>query len=301
MTAGSGRSPDRPGDGSDRGGDAFRSDVPAEVLGVPVTLAEPVAYGPADREAGGLRHGSWFRVSHGHCTAWFPSCAHVEVRPDGVTIRPVPGVDPVRLAAVMLGPVAGIVATLAGHICLHATAVAVDGQAIVLGGPRGIGKSTTALAAVALGAAAVADDVAVLRRNDHTVTTAGHGRPLMVFPEDARSGGVDLTGPVADGVGKVAIPWGDTRPRVVSVVVSLERDESVRGPTVETLDGMDAISALHRLSYLRRVGDALDPRMMFAERVAVAEAVPVVRLRRPPAGCSAKQVAEVALSLMSGR
>src|SRR5215469_301127 len=43
----------------------------------------------------------------------------------------------------LLGPVLGFVLRLRGRTCLHASAVAVGGQAIALAGSSGAGKSTT--------------------------------------------------------------------------------------------------------------------------------------------------------------
>ena len=49
-------------------------------------------------------------------------------------------------ATYLLGPVMAIVAQLRGTICLHGSAVAIDGQAIALLGPQSAGKSTSAAA-----------------------------------------------------------------------------------------------------------------------------------------------------------
>ncbi|HEY3910585.1 MAG TPA: HPr kinase/phosphatase C-terminal domain-containing protein [Stellaceae bacterium] len=51
-----------------------------------------------------------------------------------------------------------------GTILVHATAVAIDGEALLLRGPAGAGKSDLALRLIDGGARLVADDQAVLRR-----------------------------------------------------------------------------------------------------------------------------------------
>ncbi len=53
---------------------------------------------------------------------------------------------------------------MSGTLLLHATAVAIDGEAILLRGPPGSGKSDLALRLIDGGAQLVADDQTVLRR-----------------------------------------------------------------------------------------------------------------------------------------
>ena len=65
----------------------------------------------------------------------------------------------------LLGPVLGFVLLLRGLVCLHASAIVVDGKAIALIGPAGAGKSTTAAAFAARGFNVLAEDVVTL--DDH--------------------------------------------------------------------------------------------------------------------------------------
>jgi hypothetical protein len=74
--------------------------------------------------------------------------------------------DPLVLADAaiyLLGPVLGFALRLRGVLCLHASAVVVDGRAVALMGPAGSGKSTTAGAFGAAGFGVLADDLAALR------------------------------------------------------------------------------------------------------------------------------------------
>jgi len=54
-------------------------------------------------------------------------------------------------------------------LLVHATAIAIDGDAILLRGPSGCGKSDLALRLIDGGARLVADDQALLRRADNQV------------------------------------------------------------------------------------------------------------------------------------
>lgn len=65
-------------------------------------------------------------------------------------------------ATYLLGPVLGFVLRLRGVTCLHASAVAVDGQAVALVGTSGAGKSSTAAAFARLGYPVLTDDVLAL-------------------------------------------------------------------------------------------------------------------------------------------
>lgn len=62
----------------------------------------------------------------------------------------------------LLGPVLGWVLRLRQVVCLHASAIAIDGRAIALVGRAGAGKSTTAAAFAKLGYPVLSDDVVPL-------------------------------------------------------------------------------------------------------------------------------------------
>jgi len=65
-------------------------------------------------------------------------------------------------ATYLLGPVLGFTLRLRGVTCLHASAVAISGQAVLFVGRAGAGKSTTAAAFAKLGYPILSDDVAAL-------------------------------------------------------------------------------------------------------------------------------------------
>lgn len=61
--------------------------------------------------------------------------------------------------SIVLGPVLALSLELSGLLCLHGSAVAIDGAAIVFLGPKHYGKSTLATALTASGARLVGDDL----------------------------------------------------------------------------------------------------------------------------------------------
>ena len=80
---------------------------------------------------------------------------------DGLTLQ--------DMSSYLLGPVMGLVLRLRGRVCLHASALVVNGQAVVIVGRSGAGKSTTAAALGARGYPVLADDVVALDDRDGLV------------------------------------------------------------------------------------------------------------------------------------
>src|SRR5688500_2948259 len=69
---------------------------------------------------------------------------------------------PEDLATYFLGPILAFIVRLRGSLALHAGAVAIDGEALLITGVAGAGKSTTAAAFLDRGASLLTDDVAVI-------------------------------------------------------------------------------------------------------------------------------------------
>jgi len=89
-------------------------------------------------------------------------------------------------ATYLLGPTLGFVLRLRSIICLHASAVAIDGRAIALVGPAGSGKSTTAAAFARLGYAILTDDVlALAERKNEFMAQPAYPR-VRLWPESVK-------------------------------------------------------------------------------------------------------------------
>lgn len=89
-------------------------------------------------------------------------------------------------ATYLLGPIFGFLLRLRGVTCLHASAIAVDDQAIALIGPPGAGKSTTAAAFTQQGYSVLSEDVVALRdQGDSFLVQPGY--PLVrLWPDSVR-------------------------------------------------------------------------------------------------------------------
>jgi hypothetical protein len=81
----------------------------------------------------------------------------------------VPPSTPEDVLTYLLGPVLGLLLYLRGLTCLHASAIACDGAALVFVGPAEAGKSTLAAAYARQGYRVLTDDVLVLVRNEHSI------------------------------------------------------------------------------------------------------------------------------------
>ena len=88
--------------------------------------------------------------------------------------------------AYLLGPVLGFMLRLRGVLVLHASAVALNGQALAIVGARGAGKSTLAAELCRHGCQALSDDIAALTwsADQRVLVQPGYPR-LRLWPESA--------------------------------------------------------------------------------------------------------------------
>lgn len=92
-----------------------------------------------------------------------------------VTRPPALSID--DIFAYLVGHILGFTLGLRGRLCLHASAVAIDGRAVALMAPGGGGKSTTAAVFADLGHPTLTDDVLVLLpRNGALMVQPGYPR-----------------------------------------------------------------------------------------------------------------------------
>ena len=73
---------------------------------------------------------------------------------------------PGRLKSYLLGSVMSSILRERGIICLHASVVEINGNAVAFAGPKSAGKSTTAAALAKHGASILTDDIAVITSTD---------------------------------------------------------------------------------------------------------------------------------------
>ena len=99
-----------------------------------------------------------------------------------VVVEAEPGADPDDIPAFLIGTVLGILLHQRGQIVLHASAVAVNGKAILFCGRSGAGKSTLAAALAQRGLPLVTDDLCAISMGTNGVPLiAPDGRQLKLW------------------------------------------------------------------------------------------------------------------------
>ncbi len=107
-------------------------------------------------------------------------------------------------------------------LLVHGTAVAIDGEAVLLRGPSGAGKSDLALRLIDRGARLVADDQTQLRRRDEWV---------VVQAPDPIAGMIEVR-----GVGLVRVDWlAEAKLALIADLLPLDQIERMPEWRVETV------------------------------------------------------------------
>jgi hypothetical protein len=125
---------------------------------------------------------------------WAPRYGLHVVSHDGALVRSaLPSVEPWRWQRLLFAQVLPLASLLSGLELFHASAVELDGRALVFIAPSGTGKTSVAVHLVASGAAFLTDDVVALeRRRGELVVHPGGGlasidaRELQSLPELVR-------------------------------------------------------------------------------------------------------------------
>ena len=191
------------------------------------------------------------------------------------------------LAAYALGPVLAIALHLRGSVLLHASAVVLDGRAVLFAGEGGSGKSTTAAMLAREGYAVLADDLTevtagmphmaipstgLLRLWSDSVRSL-YGDPAA-FPDRAPSWDKKM---IVTSSGESAVPIG--------AILLLQKDR--HGPSLERVAPREAWTRLMTDSFTAPLpGDAMS-RRIFDVTTSLADRVPAYHFHPPPLARSA--------------
>jgi hypothetical protein len=211
-----------------------------------------------------------------------PGVGRFVVRKTSITIRPEPGVGEALLRLHLLGPAMGVLLHLRKALVLHASAIEINGQAVVIAGESGCGKSSLSSALYARGYAALADD---LVRLDNS---GGHWRAFPAFPH------YKLWPDALRALGRRSAEMARIHPRSAKrVLPSIQRFATKPAPirciyilrigrslTVERLPPMQAFVDIMRQAYCRSVVGLTGPISHFFQCTQLAQGVPVRRLSR---------------------
>ena len=182
--------------------------------------------------------------------------------------------------------IAGIVLHQREALALHASAVAIEGQAVAFAGASGVGKSTIASALALRGYPLLADDVCRIESMEDGPRVAPGPPRLRLWPDMAKALG---RAPEALPSGRANHPKrlladiareGQSRP--LRVVLRLALDTRSGAAELRPLHGPASVMPIDDLVYRTRLGRRLGRQAgIFRQLTALGGAVRVFRLTRP--------------------
>lgn len=136
------------------------------------------------------------RIGKGYQVS-FPGLARFEIGPEGrrVWVSPVPGISQEQLDRLLQNLILPLALSQQGKLILHASAVEMDGEAILLSSRSGGGKSTLA-ASLSLGDhfRFLTDDSIELEREDDIYQVVSNSTAAELWPDSANALNVDRVG-----------------------------------------------------------------------------------------------------------
>lgn len=172
--------------------------------------------------------------------------------------------SPEVLQKVLSGTAIALLMHQRGSIVLHASSVLFDGRVILLMGPSGVGKSTTAAALVQRGATLIADDITVLDVDSSGTFCAFPGLQTLRLNRDS----VDSF-PFLVNRGKSIDPANDkrlfdisgesTEPAFPVASICYLQPATVDTPQARQIDGAARWAILRRNSFRPRMADVVSP------------------------------------------
>jgi hypothetical protein len=185
----------------------------------------------------------------------------------------------------LLGPVLGILLRLRGVTCLHASAVALNGEALAFVGMEGAGKSTTAAAFAREGDGVLSDDVVALHDNKSEFLVVPAYPHVCLWPESVAMlyGSADALPQFSNGWEKQRLSLGERETRFenrsipLGAIYLLGERRSKEAPSVEAVRPQEALLSLVTDSFASKT---LDREMRAREFEVLGRLVTCVPTRR---------------------
>jgi HPr Serine kinase C-terminal domain len=263
--------------------EAVMSGFPKELLGAEITVGrcttevnDPllrIAGGDPEMELRATRERAHLRISGVGAIA--------AERGTHVCVDPASAAAFAELQAWLFSTITALLLAQRGRFALHSSVVDLHGAGIALAGPRGAGKSATALRLVQRGHELIADDVAPLRLNRRAIVTP-YGRPIHVLPETAEAIGLDLSEavPLSNGESKLELPPPSSRESPLHAIVVLRPEPGAElAATAER--GAAAAALVAENVYRAEILASIYAREIFEWAATVAAQAKVFILRRP--------------------
>jgi hypothetical protein len=199
----------------------------------------------------------------------------------------------------ILGPILGCVLRLRGRVCLHASVLESDGKAFAMLGHKGAGKSTTAAALLAAGARLIADDVAVIHKNEAGQFTVYPGYAgIRLMPDALSKFGLnqgDYQQVVSSSDKRIiplAIAQVDNQSRqgwafqsqagqLAAIYILNKRRLDLKHTQITTISKPQACMELIPHSYARRAVSKVQQHQEFAFMAQLSRHIPVKSVDRP--------------------
>jgi hypothetical protein len=190
------------------------------------------------------------------------------------------------LSTYFLGPIMGFILRRRGVTALHASAVCVDGKAIVLTGAAGAGKSTSAAALALRGESVLCEDIAAIEEKDGDFAVeAGYPR-VCLWPES-----VEMLRGRADALPQLSPNWEkcflaldgfpasfETRKSPLGAIYILApRETAANAPRLEDVGNREMLLELVQNTYMNWL---LDRSQRAAEFTLLARLVSRIPIRR---------------------
>jgi hypothetical protein len=228
-----------------------------------------------------LQHGNFFRFTYADNTEFI-------VDRDGREIWST-WCEPLTLedtTTYLLGPVMGFVLLLRGLVCLHASAIVVEGAAMALVGPAGAGKSTTAAAFASRNFSVLAEDVVTLEDFGDTFLVRPAYPCIRLWPASAANlyGSRSALPPLTpnwdkcylDLSGESGLFENERRP-LAAIYLLDERSDDPQAPFVQPLDPAAGLISLIANTYGTKL---LDKQMRSREFDVLSRVLQHLPLRR---------------------
>jgi hypothetical protein len=268
----------------------IQSDMPLDGLQAAEPVSHPdvrVTEGTTPSALPGAHSGVLYEVTPREFLLNIEGIARYHVQ-DGarITVQPAPGADDAAVRLFLLGSALGVLLHQRGMLPMHASAVAVDGRAVLFTGASGAGKSTTAAALAARGYPVVADDITVVYADDAGAAVAAPAFPQMkLWAQSLRALAkeTDALPRVRPELEKYSLPIAaqfHPQPLPVARMILLSAHNK---PEIEirAVTGMGKIRMLRQQVYRRRIMEEMRADSAhFAALTALARTAQLSTLRR---------------------
>jgi hypothetical protein len=200
--------------------------------------------------------------------------------------EPSPGIDPTELAVYLLGTCLAAALQQRGHFVLHASAVSIEGKAMLFCGTSGAGKSTMVAMLGRRGYPLLNDDICNLRHNkEGDLVVCPDGRMLKLWTASLEELNQAAMGaPILTGLDKfyTSPRLSDSAERPVSAVYVLQEAQAGESPSITPLPLAQAMAALWENAYRPELVTGMDQQRSYFEHAsALCRQARICRLRRP--------------------